>query len=1081
MIEELLELKELNDDRIEEPIKETLYQVNVDGEDMGTFDNEEDAYREKDNLNNPKAKVVELDGEFDDEDDDNYDRRAVEQEYDLEDGELDGVSIRDAEDMVDEEEGALDRFIFQDEALKEQSELSKDHKIVDSPKGDSWVVDDTYEITKNYGTVYWWDEVKAKEFPQWIFNVAKKLLDNSETLKESKLNEEETIDDNNAIDYSNLIDEFVKTSSIFNDDGEYELYADYDDYLGDEDVAAIIDSDSPDEKFYHMFDYIFLGDEDDYIIDEFNEFLNKKGVPEISREDFFDADLHSHYTIVPNYAHYLNQEYKCRIIIDTGDGNYDYTLNPSYYNGYKGASEDDSEHIGKPASLVWLAETQGYSLEDLRNALEDGDIKDPKGFLQSVRQEAVNTTTGMNALVVLCRATLGELIKAKQNKCNITIKGNGCNIGLVDIWNGGGSVLEIQLEKPITIPFEYIREFTTDVDKHHTYSIDGIYGLSGKCYDERPVLNCETNESLKESAKREYVNAEDATNHVVEEKGKITILGKDGMLGSDFYFENGNIVAYNFELGPVPRTPEEFSKEDLLKHLKKLERYGFKFIKSDNIKDTRRLHINNTYEVESLKGNKMKRNLKEAQDVTDQVIIKTNEPGFLTKKRELQDKGYSVLWTGEGKICMAKPKALKENTENKRAYFTDGETVLCIDSKDKVFTDMPFSETFEREDVKRVTKDVINEIRRTYIQAGWGNNWYGGMFEACSSKKSNRLNERNLTRAERANRDMERIFDNYRKENEQIAKFLLDKGVSAEEVEELKKNTGLGKNALDDKLSELGIRDEYWETYHKDFMDRQREINKMIYGEACSRKSKKRALKEEAEDELSELKKVAKAYQEDLKEIGTDYEKASAYIDDVLDWDISIDSKKDYNSAKIWVGLGGPNVCLDTDDAMIKVYWGGKKYEEPYSYDTNDVLDEIMSEIYYTVTYNESLSQEEKDYQNKFADDAIKGHKDALKQAKKIGADKDVRKAINKHIKDWKDFKKGINEEYSGEEKITEVEEKAKEAVDPAFAKALRDRAQFNKTRIKKVDADMENAKNKDFQIGKEKKLSLDESLFQVK
>lgn len=106
-----------------------------------------------------------------------------------------------------------------------------------------------------------------------------------------------------------------------------------------------------------------------------------------------------------------------------------------------------------------------------------------------------------------------------------------------------------------------------------------------------------------------------------------------------------------------------------------------------------------------------------------------------------------------------------------------------------------------------------------------------------------------------------------------------------------------------------------------------------------------KVLKEE-EDELEELKKAARAYQNDLKEMGTDYDKLLDYVNEALDYDFSVDSGKNYQSAKIWVGLGGPNVCLDTDDATIKVYWGGKKYEEPYSYSINDVLDEIMEEIY---------------------------------------------------------------------------------------------------------------------------------------
>ena len=49
-----------------------------------------------------------------------------------------------------------------------------------------------------------------------------------------------------------------------------------------------------------------------------------------------------------------------------------------------------------------------------------------------------------------------------------------------------------------------------------------------------------------------------------------------------------------------------------------------------------------------------------ATDVTDQVIIDTKEDGFLTKKRELEAKGYKRQWVGDGKICMAKPKEVKE-------------------------------------------------------------------------------------------------------------------------------------------------------------------------------------------------------------------------------------------------------------------------------------------------------------------------------------------------------------------------------------------------------------------------------------
>ena len=56
----------------------------------------------------------------------------------------------------------------------------------------------------------------------------------------------------------------------------------------------------------------------------------------------------------------------------------------------------------------------------------------------------------------------------------------------------------------------------------------------------------------------------------------------------------------------------------------------------------------------------LKESLFEAADVTDQVIIDMKEPGFIGKKHYLQNKGYVVLWSGNGKICMAKSKAIQE-------------------------------------------------------------------------------------------------------------------------------------------------------------------------------------------------------------------------------------------------------------------------------------------------------------------------------------------------------------------------------------------------------------------------------------
>lgn len=76
------------------------------------------------------------------------------------------------------------------------------------------------------------------------------------------------------------------------------------------------------------------------------------------------------------------------------------------------------------------------------------------------------------------------------------------------------------------------------------------------------------------------------------------------------------------------------------------------------------------------------------------------------------------------------------------------------------------------------------------------------------------------------------------------------------------------------------------------------------------------------------------------------------------------------------------------------------------------------------------------------------------------------------------DIRKGIRLIEDYENKIEPVKEEAEEEVNPAYAQALRDRKDFNETREKKVNADLDNVLNKDFNLDNIEKLTLDESLF---
>ena len=72
-----------------------------------------------------------------------------------------------------------------------------------------------------------------------------------------------------------------------------------------------------------------------------------------------------------------------------------------------------------------------------------------------------------------------------------------------------------------------------------------------------------------------------------------------------------------------------------------------------------------------------------------------------------------------------------------------------------------------------------------------------------------KLAERGLTSAERHNRSMDKIFSDWRRQQELKKDILLSHGLTHDEVDELANNQGLTKHALDDKLRELGLWDEF--------------------------------------------------------------------------------------------------------------------------------------------------------------------------------------------------------------------------------------------------------------------------------
>lgn len=86
----------------------------------------------------------------------------------------------------------------------------------------------------------------------------------------------------------------------------------------------------------------------------------------------------------------------------------------------------------------------------------------------------------------------------------------------------------------------------------------------------------------------------------------------------------------------------------------------------------------------------------------------------------------------------------------------------------------------------------------------------------------------------------------------------------------------------------------------------------------------------------------------DPETVSGDFEQLSIYdyMADVLDFEITIDSRLEYMSAKIWVTLGGPNVWIDTAEKAVKLAWGTDRAEYPVDSDTCEEIDEYMQDLY---------------------------------------------------------------------------------------------------------------------------------------
>ena len=312
----------------------------------------------------------------------------------------------------------------------------------------------------------------------------------------------------------NKVRSFAKSRSDRDDGDEYgfEIYCDYNDKLGNSSLAEISRSDFPREKFYDIMEEDRCNNEDYYypeFIEEIKRELNDEEFDEY--EDAIREWIDEHvYWYMPE--EHFNTEVDVVIALDVGDANTDFTK-CNILNYYRDTADMEIPH---DSPIRWLAEQQDKldEVEHLIRLYKDDAVKeiDPdyfSDFAKTVQQELANACSHMNTLVFLASMELfdffklRELIKAdeelnkfsdyanRQGKGEFVVTKNAM-CGLFDIWQGGGSVLGIELEKDVVIPTKSIFDVWIDCEgckcNGRGYDVDSVYGFTREAWRGQVIL-----------------------------------------------------------------------------------------------------------------------------------------------------------------------------------------------------------------------------------------------------------------------------------------------------------------------------------------------------------------------------------------------------------------------------------------------------------------------------------------------------------------------------------------------------------------------------------------------------------------
>ena len=158
-----------------------------------------------------------------------------------------------------------------------------------------------------------------------------------------------------------------------------EIYADYRDDIPENWLKKLSEAENPRDTFHDCVMEAYESSESDESYELLQQICRNEMIAEAinqgkTSEDEIREYLWNHHYVQLPYDHFLKQDIAVDILLDTGDANYDFTLNQPFasWDGQRDKTIDEC------SALLWLSRQQGYSKRQLINALKHGEFQESK-------------------------------------------------------------------------------------------------------------------------------------------------------------------------------------------------------------------------------------------------------------------------------------------------------------------------------------------------------------------------------------------------------------------------------------------------------------------------------------------------------------------------------------------------------------------------------------------------------------------------------------------------------------------------------------------------------------------------------